>query len=826
MTSILKINNDVINRYNILSVESTKFLFEEHNVRYSSILQYVYYKISQNRELLWESNPQRLRILFNRITNTDYRNTTRNIIEKVITDCISKDKEFRQTVRILSDDRRGFYYITNQNNLWGINEEGFGYNFIGLAYSKSISRMFSSFYVISQDTIAMIYKSAQYLIQHLQNGHDIVEFVGKPTQEIYDSLHTMYGNIVNTPPDSKLWESFLSNHKNIYEHEQLKWVQLEIDYPCNLAGFIMGTYIRYFNFYLRTRFHKVMISAYFKYLIETKYSTHTTKEDIQFHIDRMMRRMSTSYHEKLANKLFYLYNDPETTSKLDEFLDYDTRKTLYDIETQFKSQNEIEQREAFTPFLYNAPKEQSMFIYNSQEEFYDLFEPYTTQLSPFTPHLFLEPRLSIMQMIFTDLISYYGNISVDKVFEHLKINPLETSYSVFQDVLNNVTATRKRYFVRKAVQLRTDQNKILKFSVFNTTLFKDDVVVTDPDQIIEETATKELLKIRGSLNEPYYPITLYFSDNIYLQDRIRFRVEDFYRVLNSYKKLNNSDVLNQVEFSNFESNFYQDPKMLFTMNNTNNPIKVFEEYFSPIVDHSVSKRLWSFIGNYGKQYEKFEHEVDTPTNQNVARKQNLYRIIAHVTNTVFKMVPNATFKILSEFLMGLLNIHSSFPTIHIYSTQLPVHLEYHYDGMKNYLDFSSIPADVGFYLLHFVEWVENQNVPVYRIQFLMSIHKMINTVTPSVYSFENSLKPFVTHNNNNIVKAKLAKTTTKTSEKTKNKKEHLKTLMAVNNIEQENEDDNTEEEEGISEMLEELGLDDDDDDDVVDESDGGEENDE
>lgn len=821
MTSILKINNDVINRYNTLSVESTKFLFEENNVHYSSILQYVYYKISQNRELLWESNPYRLRTTFNRITNTDYRNTTRNIIEKVITDCISKDKEFRQTVRMLSDDKRGFYYITNQNNLWGINEEGFGYNFIGLAYSKSISRMFSSFYVISQDTISIIYKSAQFLIQHLQTGHDIVEFVGKPAQEIYDTLYGMYGNVVNTPLDSKLWESFLSNHKNIYEHEQLKWVQLEIDYPCNMAGFIMGTYIRYFNFYLRTRFHKVMVSAYFKYLIETKYSTHTTKDDIPFHVDKMIRRMTTSYHENLANKLFYLYNDPETTSKLDEFLDYDTRKMLYDIETQFKSPTEIEQREAFTPFLYNAPKEQSMFIYNSQEEFYDLFEPYTTQLSPFTPHLFLEPRLSIMQMIFTELISYYGNISLDKVFENLKINPLETSYNVFQDLLNNVTTTRKRYFVRKAVQLRTDQNKVLKFSIFNTTLFKDDVVVTDPDQIIEETATKELLKIRGSLNEPYYPITLYFSDNIYLQDRIRFRLEDYYRVLNSYKKLNDTDVLNQVEFSNFESNFYQDPKMLFTMNNANNPIKVFEDYFSPIADHSVRKKLWSFVGNYCKQYEKFEHEVDTPSNPNVARKQNLYRIIANVTNIVFKSYSNATFKILSEFLMGLLNIHSSFPDINIYSTQLPMHLEHHYDGMKNYLDFSSIPADVGYRLLHFVEFVETKNVPVYRIQFLISIHQTDYTTTPSEYSFQNALKPFVKPKN--IIKTNLTKTT-KTTEKAKNKKETLKTMMehAVV-VDQENENDNTEEEEGISDMMEELGLDDDDD---INESGGEEENDE
>lgn len=815
MTSILKINNDVINKYNTLSVESTKFLFEEHNVRYSSILQYVYYKLSRSRELLWESKPQKLRTDFNRITNTDYRNTTRNIIERVIAGCFSKDKDFRQTVRMLSDQRRGFYYITNLNNLWGINEEGFGYNFIGLAYSKSVHRMFSSYYVISQDVVSMIYKTAQCLIQHIQNGYDITEFIGKSAQEIYEILG---GKMLPTPSDSELWDSFLYHHKNIYEHEQWKWVQLEIDYPCNLAGFIRSLYIKYFNFYSRTRFHKIMISAYFKHLIETKYSTHTTKHDIPFHVDRMFKRMNTSFYENLANRLFYLYNDPGTTSKLDEFLDYDTRKTLYDIETQFKSPSEIEKMEAFTPFLYNAPKEQSMFIYNSQEDYYDLFEPYTTQLSPFTPHVCLEPRISIMQAIFTELISYYGNISIDKVFEHLKINPLETSYDVFQDILNNVTTTRKRYFVRKAIQLRTEQNKVLKFSVFNTTLFKDDIVVTDPDHIIEETATKELLRIRGTLKEPYYPITLYFSDNIYLQDRIRFRLEDYYRVLHSYQQLQKSHVLNQGDFDSFESHFYQDPRMLFTMDHSDRPIQVFEDYFSPIVDHSVRKKIWSFVGNYCKQYDKFEDKVSTSeNNNNVARKQHLYHIVAHVTNEVFKKDPRATFKTLSRFLIGLLDIHASFPEINIYSTQLPTHLEHHYNGMKHYLDFSSIPADIGFYLLHFIEWVEKQNVPVFRIQFLVSIHHINQTITPSEYSFQDSLRPFVQPNNS--MKTNVSKTSTKTKEKAKkNKKEHLKSLMerTIHAEDMEEEDENAEEE-GISEMLQELGLESDDDDDAVEE---------
>lgn len=800
MTSILQINNDVTNRYNALSVESKKFSFEEDHRRFSSVLQYIYYKVSRNHELLWESDPTRLRTMFNRLTNIDYRDTTRSIIDKVVVDAVSKDKDFQRVISVLSEGKRGFYYITNQNNLWGVNEEGYGYNFLGLAYSKSISRMFSSYYALSEDTVSMIYKSVMLLTRHFQNGNDILEFVGRPAPEIYESLAGLYENVVNTPVESVLWESFL-HHPNIYTHEQLKWVQLEVDYPCNLAGFIRAHYIRHFNFYLRSRFHRVMIISYFTYVMEKKFSKYTIKDDIPFHVSKLLRKMSTSEHETLANKLFYLYNDPDTTSRLDGFLDYDTRKTLYDIETHFKTFKEIEAIEAFTPFLYHAPKEQSMFIYNTQEEFYDLFEPYTTQLSPYI--ISLQPRLSIMQSIFTHLISYYGGTPQDKVFETLKIDPLETSYDVFQGILDSVSMTRKRYFTRRAFRIRVEQNSVLNFSVFNTTLFKDDVIVTDPDKVIEETATKELLKIRERLTEPYYPISLYFSDDMYLQDRIRFRLEDFYRVLSAYKKLTSHSLLTESDLNDFESKFYQDPATFFRLN-SDKPIKVFEDYFSPIVDQSVRKKLWSFIGNYCREYEKTN--IPEVTEENISRKQSLYPIVAHVTNTVLKVLPGATFKVLSEFLTGILNIRSTFPIPPVYTSTFTSTLRGHYDVMKKYLDFSTIPADFGFYLLNFLEWVGREDVPAYRVEFLISVNH-IYTPTPLDFSLENALKPFV------VAKGTVSKSALSivTKEKPKaSKKEYLKALMEKNKEDIEQETENTEEEEGVSEMLQELGLDDDD----------------
>ena len=100
-----------------------------------------------------------------------------------------------------------------------------------------------------------------------------------------------------------------------------------------------------------------------------------------------------------------------------------------------------------------------------------------------------------------------------------------------------------------------------------------------------------------------------------------------------------------------------------------------------------------------------------------------------------------------------------------------------------------------------------QDVPAYRIEFLVSVHH-IYTPTPSEFSLENALKPFV------VSKSMVSKSALSiaTKEKPKaSKKEHLKALMEKNKVDIEQETEDTEEEEGVSEMLKELGLDDDDD---------------
>lgn len=808
------INNDNNNPFKFLSVDSTEFPFQKGNTTYHNILQYIYYHISSHKELLWESNPHRLRVLYNRLSNIDFKNFTKDIIYQVIAHVFRNNKDFRTEVKILSEEgQRGFYYITNQNSLWGVNESGYGYNFIGLTYSKLVNRYYSSYYIFNKSNIALIFKCSKLLIQHFQSGHDIAEFIGTPCQEIFQKLYPFITE--DFQDDDEIWLMYMK------QYETTKWIQMELDYPLNLAGFIRAEYIRYFNFYLRNRFHKTMISKYFIHLIHSKYSHVITDHDVSYHVQKLYKNMSTSYLEKLANKLYYIYNDPGTTDKLDIFLDYETRTELYDIETQFKTGMDIENIENYTPFLYHAPKESSMYIYNTQEEFFELFEPYTTHLSPSAPHEFMKPRLSMMQEIFIKLISIYGNIPEEKVFEKLNIPTFETSYGAFEKVLTKVSSTRTSFFVRQAYNLKVRQNPILRFSVFNTSIFKDDVIISDSDPIIQETATTAIFDIRKELTAPFYAISLYLTDDIYLQDRIRFRLEDFQYICKNYVSLltrlniQSSEQLSWMAFSHFETTIYHDPMSFFTENTSSdvNPIPVFREYFKQVCDTNVQKHIWAFIQNYIKEYKNYCRVKKDCVFEKNALKRSVCIFISNLINTILKeteLQKQSSIEGIFEFICACLRISNKFSINPIYTTSLPSSIQEQYNVMKDMMDFSKIPANFGLYVCRFLVWVQSQKISDTHVQFLGSIRNGIFAKTPIDYSLKDALTPFIVEKIVPVIKMTNKKPDKNSSS---NKKKKIESIMASTTLTEnpdENPDDNDMNDEDMSDILKDLGLDDDD----------------
>jgi hypothetical protein len=819
-SSSLIVNNDVLNKFKMLSVESSAFPFHEDGVKYDNVLQYVFYHISPHRELLWEPNPRRLRILFNRLSNKDFINRTKHSIFQVISEAIRTNTDFRNSVKLLSNGgKKGLYYITNQTTLWGINEDGYGYNFVGLAYSKSLQPFYSSLYTISMETISLIFKCSRLLIVHFQNGHDIHQYIGKACPEYFQELANIYPQELSLiPTDERIWETYVRGD------EEARWVHDEIDYPCNLAGFIRAEYIRYFNFYLRTRFHRLMITSYFKYVVRTKYAEHVVDADIDYHAKKLFKGMASEYRETLSNKLYYLYNDPGTTSKMDSFLDFDIRKELYEMEIQFKTQAETENIEAFIPFLYYAPKETSLFIYNTQEEFFELFEPYTTQLSPYTPHDFLKPRISFMQRIFVRLISQYSGVAEDKVFENAKINFVETSFQFFDQLLQQVTNTKKGYYVKRAYELMIAEHPILRFAIYNTNRFGDNVVVSDSDTVIQEKATSELLKIRGLLTEPYYPISLFISDDIEIQDRLRFRIQDFHRILQSYNKFiresSSSSLLTYNDFTKFQDKIYQDPNPFFEKKGmlSTDPIDAFKNVFANVCDKEVQKKIWVFLQNYSRSYEQYREDL-VSNQENASVKRNLHLIVANIFNTIQGGTNLERLVEILNFISDLLYIKERFnvPKLrNVGGSTVISAFNQNFNQLKQYIDFSKISADLGFALVEFATWLERQNIPIYRTIFLSSIHHGTYQKTPLTYSIHEALKPFIAELDKKNVKASSnKKISSKSKGKSKSKKTVVEELVSGNTdaiIGEEEEDDAVLGEEEMEDILEELGLNDSDDD--------------
>jgi hypothetical protein len=781
MTTSFPINNQDNNPFRVLSVGSNDFPFIKDSVEYQNILQYIYYNLTKDRSLLFEKDEYKLRTLFNTISNKQYLDQTKKIIENVVYENMRENKQFRDIAIRLHEYRKGFYYITNNETLWGVNESGYGYNFIGLAYSKSLNQMFSSYYILSRETISLLYKSQILLTHHFQNGHDISEFIGKACPEYFKELSQKYPHLVFLE-DEMIW--------NMYLKKQLSnIVYMEIDYPCNMATFIRKEYIRYFNYYLRKRFHEIMIKSYFRFILHKKF-----KMDEDEEVDRMFKKMDTKYFEKIANKLFYLYNNPDTTHKASSFLDMKLRKELYEIEIQFKNQKEIEQIESSLPFLFHAPKDSSVFIYDENDEFYDLFEPYTTQLSPSSKYQFTSPYTCMTQEIYTKLISRYGNITEEQALH--KTSSIQT----YSNVLQKITDVRKSYFTKIAWRQKFKNHSLLYYSLFNTNIFGKDIVIVDSDPIIQSTSTKELISTRDTLKDDIYPITFHITDDIYLQDRLRFRLEDFIRSFKIYKQFKKQSLpITGEDFKIFEKDIYNDGDMFFDNTNSNTPIKVFKTYLQNICDEKTIKLLWSFLCNYKIMYQERQKEIsqkdDTIENN---KRAMVIKFISHIMNTTSSSLQDKF--VFIESLLGFTEPKYILMGENVLKKVLSSNLQVLEMSCRKYMNLEKYTEAEGKQIIYFVYYVLQQKISTTRLEFLSSNKNMVFESTPTEFSFPNTSTKY------SINKTEKSKT---------NKKETItKVMMELTpepNLEQDEDDENI----ITDELLHELGLDDDDDDEEI-----------
>lgn len=806
-----QITDDETNRFRDLSSTTCSFPFRVDGVEYKSVLQFVYSRLVHSREdqrrLLWETQPRRLRALFNQLADEEYISVSRKIVSRTVFSYFNNHPEDRVMLKRATEfttPRRACYYISNEDNVWGITESGFGFNLIGLAYSKYLYNSFSSYYAIRKDTIAMIYNAGQVLLQRFQSGHDILEFMGRPCQDIL-LLMDDHQHLSHPITEDDAWRMYVDGRSPEY-------VQLEIDYPCNLAGFIRKKYMSTFNYYLRTRFHSIMIRHYFVHVMKTRFSDAVASGDIDEQVKRMIQKMSTAYYEDLANRLYYMYNDPDTTSRL-SFLTPLVRQELYDIEIQFKTQRDIEQAEHFVPFLYHAPKESSLFIYHAGDEFFELFEPYTTSLSPFA--------LPIASQIVVELIRHYTGISEDVIRKtyHLSLQKQE-----YRRLLARVTDTWKERLAAKALRSKVDQNPILKLLVFNTSVLQDDVRVEDPDPIISKALTDEMLRLRQPLlANPLYQVCLYLSDDMYVQDRVRYRLEDFKTSMRCFAAMRGGGddgiglPISASDFTDLEDFVYMDPAVFFDgWRDQEQPIHAFSQYMSGVCSKEVQRRVWAFLVHLVARLSNKTNTTSSTNNNHpvLARDmKHLYicRVVCHMVN-VFAPPPiqeDYNLRPLIDFIRCELGVSERFAP-----PPLPLTLSSHQFVMetmlRNHLDFSKYPSTLTTVVLYFTAFLSRVRLSETKLEFLATAPRLVHAKTPE--SFRSAMQSHL-HTPSSF-----------TTKKSASSKKVVKRTLPNNNINLDDAEDVMEQQQhdilmamasadtNNNALLDDLGLEDDDDD--------------
>jgi len=638
-----------------LTTWSVEYPFEVDGKRYYSVNQYLFCEMTRHTDdaflLSIRGDDPALRSRFNEISNTNFFNTLKDAVENAV-EIISKEDNLVHTY-LQENVSNYFIYLTN-DVYWGVNENGYGYNLLGQAYSSITNRIPSIYYDINEPTIYNIYKTSVLLTHHLQQGHDISPFIGKPIDIILNTL-TSYTNVLFLSP-SIVFDKFSKDP--FFES-----IQLEINYPWNLAGFIRKKFANQMNYYYRRRFYGVLLRRYFGYILRRKYKDVVDMSQLKYYVEREFKKMTEMEYMEIAERIFRIYNDPDTTAKLNIFLDMTIREELYNIELQFLDPKEVDEVNRYVPFLYHIKPSKTIYITENPS-----FTPNIQILEPF----FIVPMFkhkektfkSLGQFVYAQLIHKLTSFSFDRGFEILEKCSYEQE--CYANRLTQTIGMFKRMILRRGIRMRLKQNSSLKYLYYNTIQYGYNIEIIDPDPIIQEIVMDELWVIRQNLHtDPLYPIVFRLNPThaIMIQDHIRFRMDDFKKVFEAYCYFQHKSKLTIDDFQYLQDTIYRDP-IVFV--NTTEPslIEPFIQMFQEYCEEELIQELWKWFWCYNHLLEQ---------NKEVRKQQtvsNIPSIISYLVKTFYTPENEMDFYV---FVLSLLLGKSSTtftPSLSYYSLEL------------------------------------------------------------------------------------------------------------------------------------------------------------
>lgn len=184
------------------------------------------------------------------------------------------------------------------------------------------------------------HKATEYLVESMKNGIDIQSFLHKPVDSIIAECQI--------PLDQKrsvhkeCWDKFMTKTIPYYS-----FIEKEILYPQNLAGFIRKEYGTHLNGYIGQKVREVLFASFLFQVMERSYPQVAPELRIII-MNREMKKFSPQEYQEITDKLYRLFFEGKFR------MDQEGVRRLTLLESYRLTPDEVEEAIRFVPIKFVA----------------------------------------------------------------------------------------------------------------------------------------------------------------------------------------------------------------------------------------------------------------------------------------------------------------------------------------------------------------------------------------------------------------------------------------------------------------------------------------
>lgn len=289
-------------------------------------------------------------------------------------------------------------------------------------------------------SVFKIYKAAEHLVDKMKNGVDIKAFLNKSVDAIlWESkiAPELFGADPKTLDArqrymiyTEYWDKFISKTISHYH-----FIEKEILYPYNLAGFIRKEYATDLNERVGQKIKEVLFSSFIYQVMEKSYP-HVAPSLKMIIMNREMKKFTAQEYEDITNKLYHLFFQKKFN------MDEEGMRRVIVLESYRLTTDEIEDAIRFVPIKNNLTP--SINIHDT------ILDPMTTVDLNMDGKTFHD----LFQYIFYRLYIFYGEMKHQEAYNLLFHNGkmLNGKDPRLSETLAGIVQEKKTKYTQQAIQ--------------------------------------------------------------------------------------------------------------------------------------------------------------------------------------------------------------------------------------------------------------------------------------------------------------------------------------------------------------------------------------